>query len=88
MKSKYEQKNRIFFIADDFIYYFNEETISNLMIEMAKRFPKAEIIIDATSKLANSVVNLRAKKAGEKGLRFHFGVGNPSKMFPRWSFKI
>ena len=55
---------------------------------MAKRFPKGEMIFDATSNLANKVVNIRAKKAGENKVRFHFGVGNPTKIFPKWSSKI
>ena len=55
---------------------------------MAKRFPDGEMIFDATSKLANKVINQRAKKAGEKELRFYFGVSNPTKIFPKWSPKI
>jgi len=85
---KCDLSNGIFFIAGGFVYYFEEEKISSLVIEMTKRFPKAELIFDATSKFANQVVNLRAKKAGEKDLRFHFGVGNPTKIFPKWSSKI
>lgn len=85
---KYDLSNGIFFIAGGFVYYFNEDVISSLIIEMSKRFPRAEMIFDATSKLANKVVNLRAKKAGEKELRFYFGVGNPTKIFPKWSPNI
>jgi len=85
---EYDLNNGIFFIAGGFVYYFKEDEISSLIIKMAKRFPRAEMIFDATSKLANKVVNLRAKKAGEKELRFHFGVGNPTKIFPKWSPKI
>ncbi len=85
---EYDLNNGIFFIAGGFVYYFKEDEISSLIIEMAKRFPRAEMIFDATSKLANKVVNLRAKKAGEKELRLHFGVGNPTKIFPKWSPNI
>ena len=80
---EYDLNNGIFFIAGGFVYYFKEDEISSLIIKMAKRFPRAEMIFDATSKLANKVVNLRAKKAGEEGLRFHFGVCNPTKIFPK-----
>ena len=55
---------------------------------MANRFSGGEMIFDATSKLANKVVNQRAKKAGEKELFFDFGVGNPTKVFPQWSPNI
>jgi len=85
---EYDLNNGIFFIAGGFVYYFKEDEISSLIIEMAKRFPRAEMIFDALSKLAIKVANLRAKKAGEKELRFHFGVGNPTKIFPKWSPKV
>jgi len=85
---KFEPEMGIFFIAGGFIYYFKENEISSLIIEMAKEFPGAEMIFDATSKLANKVVNKRAKKAGESDVRVHFGVGNPTKVFPKWSSKI
>jgi len=85
---EYDLNNGIFFIAGGFVYYFKEDEISSLIIEMANRFPLTEMIFDATSKLANKVINLRAKKAGEKDLRLHFGVGNPTKIFPKWSNKI
>ncbi|MHA1373658.1 MAG: class I SAM-dependent methyltransferase [Promethearchaeota archaeon] len=54
---EFNLNNGIFFIAGGFVYYFKEDEISTLIIEMAKRFPKAELIFDATSKLANIVVN-------------------------------
>ncbi|MHA1668975.1 MAG: class I SAM-dependent methyltransferase [Promethearchaeota archaeon] len=85
---EFNKNNGIFFIAGGFVYYFKEEEISALVIKMAKRFPGAEMIFDTTSKLANKVVNLRAKKAGEKDVRFYFGVGNPTRIFPKWSPKI
>ncbi len=85
---EYEASKGIFFIAGGFVYYFFEESVKNLFISMAQHFPGGELIFDATSNLANRVVNRRAKKAGEKDLRFHFGVGNPEKIFPNWSPKI
>ncbi|MFX1479013.1 MAG: class I SAM-dependent methyltransferase, partial [Promethearchaeota archaeon] len=62
---EFEYEKGIFFIAGGFVYYFKEKEISSLIIEMAKEFPRAEMIFDATSKLANKVINKRAKKAGE-----------------------
>jgi len=85
---EYEPKKGTFFIAGGFVYYFKENEISSLIIEMAKEFPGAEMIFDATSKLANKVVNKRAKKVSENEVRVHFGVGDPTKVFPKWSPKI
>lgn len=85
---EFEPKRGTFFIAGGFIYYFKENEISSLIIEMAEEFPGAEMIFDATSKLANKVINKRAQKSGESELRFYFGVGNPTKIFPKWSSKI
>ncbi len=85
---KFEPEKGVFFIAGGFVYYFKETEISSLIIEMAKEFPGAEMIFDTTSKLANKVINKRAKKAGENEVRVHFGVGNPTKVFPKWSSKI
>jgi len=83
-----EESKGIFFIAGGFIYYFTEENVKDLFISMAEHFPGGELIFDATSKLANKIVNRRAKKSGEEDLRFLFGVGNPEKVFPKWSPKI
>ena len=85
---EFEESKGIFFIAGGFIYYFFEERVKDLFISMAQHFPGGELIFDATSNLANKIINRRAKKAGEKDLRFHFGVGNPEKIFPNWSPKI
>ena len=85
---EFKESKGIFFIAGGFIYYFTEKFVKNLFISMAEHFPGGELIFDATSKLANKVVNRRAKKAGEEDLRFQFGVGNPKKLFPKWSSKI
>lgn len=85
---EYEPEKGIFFIAGGFVYYFKEDEISSLIIEMAKEFPGAEMIFDATSKLANKVINRRAKKAGENEVRVHFGIGDPTKLFPKWSSRI
>jgi O-methyltransferase involved in polyketide biosynthesis len=79
---EFEKSKGIFFIAGGFIYYFIEEKVKDLFISMAQHFPGGELIFDATSNLANKVINRRAKKAGEEDLRFHFGVGNPEKIFP------
>jgi O-methyltransferase involved in polyketide biosynthesis len=85
---EFEQSKGIFFIAGGFIYYFTEEKVKELFISMTEYFPGGELIFDATSNLANKIVNRRAKKAGEEDLRFQFGVGNPEKIFPKWSPKI
>lgn len=85
---EHDLNSGIFFIAGGLIYYFEEEKIASLIIEIAKRFPGAEMIFDAMSKLAITVFNQRARKAGEKELKLYFGVGNPTKVFPKWSSKI
>lgn len=85
---EFEESKGIFFIAGGFIYYFDEEKVKKLFISMAEHFPEGELIFDATSKLANKIINRRAKKAGEEELSFHFGVGNPEKVFPKWSSKL
>ena len=77
-----------FFLAGGFVYYFQKEELATLFMKMAEEFSGAEIIFDTTSKLANKVINVRARKAGEQEVRFHFGVGNPEKVFPTWSSKI
>lgn len=78
----------IFFIVGGFTYYFKEDKNRALMNNLANQFPGAEMIFDTTSKLANKIFNRKAKKAGEHGLRFHFAVNNPDKIFPTWSPKI
>ncbi|TFF89204.1 MAG: class I SAM-dependent methyltransferase [Promethearchaeota archaeon] len=85
---QYKKSDGIIFIAGGFVYYFTEEQVKELFIALAKRFQNGEMIFDATSKLANKIVNRRAKKAGETKVRFNFGVGNPKKVFPKWSPKI
>jgi len=85
---EFEIGKGIFFIAGGFVYYFTKEKIKDLLISMANYFMGGYMIFDATSKLANKIINRRAKKAGEDDIRFHFGVGNPERTFSQWSSKI
>ncbi len=84
----YTESKGIFFMAGGFIYYFTQEQIRTLFVSLAEQFPNREIVFDATSKLANKIINRRAKRVGEKEVRLHFGVGNPEKKFSTWSPKI
>jgi len=82
---QFEESKGIFLIAGGFIYYFKEKKIKSLFQSLAEHVTNGEMVFDATSKLANKVLNLRAKFAGEKEVRMHFGVKNPEKIFPKWS---
>ena len=83
----YSEDKGIFFIAGGFIYYFNEEEISDFIKKLATRFPEGEIIFDAVSNLALKVANKRAKKVNSE-LRFNLAINDPYKSVPQWSNKI
>lgn len=84
---KHDPSKGIFFIAGGFIYYFSEETLIPLFKSLAEHFPGGGFAFDCVNKLAVKVVNKRAKKA-QSDLSFKLAIGNPEKIFPRWSDKI
>jgi len=67
-------KDRVFFIAAGVLYYFDEEEIKKLFLDMADRFPGGEIIFDATSpfgvKMANRMVVKRSGMDEESFLKW------------------
>ena len=92
---KFNKDKGIFFIGGGLIYYFKEEEIKDLFIKMAHRFPKGQIIIDTISKIAIRITEKRIKKYIKQGKiksedvpHWIFNVGNPNKVFPKWSNKI
>jgi len=78
----------IFLIAGGLLYYFHEAEVRTLVTHLAERFPGGGMVFDVVSKLAAWVVNRRARKHSDTALRFHFAVGNPSKIFNAWSPKL
>jgi len=84
---EWSRENGIFFIAGGFVYYFKQEDLKELFNSIILKFPGAEIIFDAISKLALRKFNQLAKKAG-KGEAVYFSVKNPENLFPLWSEKI
>jgi hypothetical protein len=62
---------------------------------MADHFPKGQIIFDTISKIAVRITERRIKKYIKQGKlksdevpHWIFSVGNPNKVFPKWSNKI
>lgn len=91
----YNQKDGIFFIAGGLIYYFEEDRIKELFKRMADKYPGGFLIFDAISKLAIWISKKRLKKYEKEGKlkseeipHWIFGIGNPKKIFPKWSKTI
>ncbi|MFX1287865.1 MAG: class I SAM-dependent methyltransferase [Promethearchaeota archaeon] len=77
----------VIFFAGGFVYYFEEEEIRELVTFLVERFPGGEFIFEGISNLAIKVINKRAKKAGSD-IRVKFGIGDPIKIFSKWSENI
>ncbi|TFF92258.1 MAG: class I SAM-dependent methyltransferase [Promethearchaeota archaeon] len=84
---EYTKDKGIFFIAGGFLYYFEENKVSNFIDRLAEKYPNGEIIFDTVSSLAAKIVNKRAKKA-ESDLRFGMTIDDPHEQIPKWSDKI
>lgn len=84
---EWSRENGIFFIAGGFVYYFKQGALKGLFNSIMLKFPGAEIIFDAISKLALRKFNQLAKKAGKEEA-VYFSVKNPENLFPLWSEKI
>jgi O-methyltransferase involved in polyketide biosynthesis len=92
---EYHQKKRIFFIAGGLIYYFKEDEIKDLFKRMADKYSGGFLIFDVISKLAIWISKKRIKKYEKQGKlkseeipHWIFGIGNPKKVFPKWSKTI
>ncbi|MFX1417225.1 MAG: class I SAM-dependent methyltransferase [Promethearchaeota archaeon] len=77
-----------FFIAGGLFSYFHEESLISLCDSMAKRFPGAELIFDAGSRIGNMFVNRRFRRYGIRGVKQQFDLGNPTKQIVKWSDRI
>lgn len=84
---EFNPDNGIILFAGGFVYYFEEEEIQKLISYIAERFPGGEFIFEGISNLAIKIINKRAKKAGSE-IRVKFGIGDPIKLFSKWSIKI
>ena len=84
---EFDPENGIIFFAGGFVYYFDEEEIRKLFAYMAEKFPGGEFIFEGISNLAIRVINRRAKKA-RADIRLHYGIGNPTNEFSKWSKNI
>lgn len=92
---EFVQEKGIFFIAGGLVHYFKEEDIKNLFEKMATQFPGGLIIFDAISKLAIWISKQQIKKYERQGKlksdeipHWIFSIGNPKKVFPKWSKRI
>ncbi|MBD3194918.1 MAG: class I SAM-dependent methyltransferase [Candidatus Lokiarchaeota archaeon] len=86
-KIDYTEDNGIFIIAGGFVYYFNEEKISNFLSTLADDFTEGEIIFDAISSLALNKMNKKSEKAGSD-LRLKLAIDDPFETIPKWSEKL
>ncbi|MFX0044573.1 MAG: class I SAM-dependent methyltransferase [Candidatus Hermodarchaeota archaeon] len=77
-----------FFIAGGLFSYFSEEALISLCNSMAERFPGAELMFDAGSRVGNMFVNRRFKKYGITDLKQRFDLGNPVRQLSTWSDRI
>jgi O-methyltransferase involved in polyketide biosynthesis len=84
----FEPRRGAFFIAGGLFSYFREADLISLCNSMAERFPSAELMFDAGSRVGNMFVNRRFKKYGIMGLKQQFDLGNPLSQLSRWSDKI
>jgi len=84
----YRPELGIFIIAGGLVYYFPESEVRGLLTSFTERFPGGEMVFDVVSHLAARIANRRAEKHSESSVRFHFPVGNPSKVFGAWSPKL
>jgi len=77
-----------FFIAGGLFSYFSEDSLISLCDSMAERFPGAELIFDAGSRIGNMFVNRRFRKYGIRGVKLQFDLGDPTKQLSKWSDRI
>jgi len=85
---KFSRDKGIFFLAGGLFMYFEEEKVKLLFKDMAERFSGGELIFDGSSKLGCKIANRGLQKAGHEEVMWRFHIGNPKKLFARWSKKI
>ncbi|MFX0090915.1 MAG: class I SAM-dependent methyltransferase, partial [Candidatus Hodarchaeota archaeon] len=84
----FNQEKGIFFFAGGVFDYFEQKKIIELCKAMAERYPKGELIFDATSKSGARIINRRFRRVGAEGLNFRLALKNPVKNIPKWSNRI
>lgn len=85
---EYKEEKGIYFLAGGLFQYFKESEISELVSNIAERFPNGEMIFDAVSKRSLWLGNRMIKKAGNKGAQMYFGLDNPVKQISKYSDNI
>ncbi len=72
------------FIAAGVFYFFHQEEIRGLIVNMAEFFSGGELVFDANSSEALAVSNEMMQKSGNTGALMYFSVDDPS-IFETWS---
>ena len=83
----FSEKKGLFMFAGGLFTYFEENAISSLFDEMAKRFPGGEILFDSSSSGGNRIINRRFKKFQVTGIDHKFDAKSP-KQVESWSNRI
>jgi len=84
---EFTKENGLFMFAGGLFAYFEEDAISSLFDEMARKFPRGEILFDSSSSRGNRVINQRFKKFQVTGIDHKFDAKTP-KQVEAWSSLI
>lgn len=82
---KYDDE--FFFFAGGLFIYFTEDEVTALFLEMAKRFPKSELIFDSISKKAMNYANKALSGAKMAGAIMHWGIDD-IRQIEDWSAEL
>lgn len=83
----FSEKEGAIFLAAGVFYFFREQEIRELLIDMAGTFPGGELVFDANSSEALAISNQMMQQSGNPGAMMYFSVDDPA-IFESWSPKI
>lgn len=83
----FSAEDGVIFLAAGVFYFFHEEEIRELLIQMAEVFPGGELVFDVNSSAALAISNAMMQHSGNTGAMMYFSVDDPW-LFETWSPKI
>jgi O-methyltransferase involved in polyketide biosynthesis len=71
---------RVLFLAGGVLYYFHEEQVKELFLNLVEQFPGAEIVFDSMSSASIPFVNKGLQASGNESALVYWGLDDPETL--------
>lgn len=80
MQAFHSHGERVLFLAGGVLYYFHEEQVKRLFLNLLQYFPGAEIVFDTMSNASIPFVNKGLQASGNEASLIYWGLDDPGRL--------